>query len=51
MVSVLMNWFIMDQVITWAQASGFVLIWLALFFISKKGQAKEPQLQLSVTSK
>ncbi|MNJ68145.1 EamA-like transporter family protein [compost metagenome] len=45
MVSVLMNWFIMNEVITWAQAFGFVLIWLALYFLSKKGQAKAPKLQ------
>lgn len=45
MVSVLMNWFIMNEVITWAQAFGFVLIWLALYFLSKKAQVKAPSLQ------
>lgn len=40
MVGVLINWIAFQQVITLAQAFGFILIWATLFVISRQGHAK-----------
>lgn len=39
MVSVLINWIVFHQVVTPTQAVGFILIWAALFMISRKSAA------------
>ncbi|MET3850967.1 MULTISPECIES: DMT family transporter [unclassified Paenibacillus] len=39
MVSVLINWIVFHQVVTPTQAVGFILIWAALFAISRKSAA------------
>ncbi len=39
MVSVLINWIVFNQVISIAQAFGFLLIWTVLFTISRKSSA------------
>jgi len=36
MVGVIVNWLAFDQVVTIAQIFGFILIWLALYFISRQ---------------
>jgi drug/metabolite transporter (DMT)-like permease len=36
MVGVVVNWIAFDQMITFAQIMGFVLIWIALYFISRQ---------------
>ncbi|GAF08543.1 permease [Paenibacillus pini JCM 16418] len=41
MVGVIINWIVFQQAVTMTQALGFVLIWGALFVISRKSQAVE----------
>ncbi|ANS73913.1 multidrug transporter [Paenibacillus yonginensis] len=43
MVSVIINWIVYNQRITLVQLTGFLLIWLVLFAISRQQSAKEQQ--------
>ncbi|MNP49697.1 EamA-like transporter family protein [compost metagenome] len=39
MVGVFVNWIILGQIVTTAQIVGFILIWLALFVISRQSES------------
>lgn len=44
MVGVIINWIVFDMVVTQTQILGFVLIWVALFAISRQGGESAPSL-------
>ncbi|MNE63766.1 EamA-like transporter family protein [compost metagenome] len=39
MVGVLVNWIVLGQIVTVAQICGFILIWCALFVISRQSES------------
>lgn len=41
LVGVVINWIVFGQLLTWAQLVGFLLIWVALFFISRRQQPSD----------
>ncbi|MBD8497225.1 DMT family transporter [Paenibacillus arenosi] len=36
LVGMMMNWIVFNQMVTFAQLTGFVLIWIALFYVSRQ---------------
>lgn len=42
MVGVLINWVVFHEVVTYAQITGFLLIWFALFMISRQSDSSAP---------